>query len=233
MVKVDQAFEVRYFKDRNQFEVLVDFDKLREFKEKPEELSVYDVLADQKIFRDQKKGELASGNVLEQVFQGLGEEQVLKEILLKGECQIPTSYLNQLREEKKKQVVNYIVENAINGVTKTKFTPSMIESAISKLKFNFDPNSGFEHQAEEVVKILRREIPISMERVIMKIEIPGIHSGAFYGLFRKFGRVIKEYFDNSGNMHIHMEISESQIDKVASYIKEKSNLEGSYHIAKD
>jgi hypothetical protein len=58
MVKVDEAFEVRYKKGGEQFEVLVDFDKLKEFEKSPDTVSVYDVLADVKIFRDQKKGRL-------------------------------------------------------------------------------------------------------------------------------------------------------------------------------
>ena len=63
MVNIDDAFEVRYKKEKEQFEVLVDFDKLNEFK-KDNTISVYDVLADTKIFKDQRKGELASENIL-------------------------------------------------------------------------------------------------------------------------------------------------------------------------
>jgi len=57
--------------------------------------------------------------------------------LLKGECQIPTAYLNKLRDEKKLQVVNYIVENALNPTNKTKYTPTMIEGEINKVKYKF------------------------------------------------------------------------------------------------
>lgn len=233
MVNVDDAFEVRYKKNGDQFEVLVDFDKLKEFEKKPDEISVYDVLADVKIFKDQKRGELAAESLLEKSFRGLSEEQILKEILLKGECQIPTAYLNKLREEKKMQAINYIAENAINPATKSKYTNSMIESEVSKLKYSFDPNIGFEHQAQEVLKLLKKVMPISIDKVVLKIEIPPQYSGAFYGPFRKFGKVTKEFYDNNANLHLHLELTESQADNAINYIKQNTNNEGSYHISKD
>ncbi len=233
MVNVDDAFEVRYKKAGEMFEVLVDFDKLNEFKKKPNEVSVYDVVADVKIFKDQRKGDIASTNLLFDVFKTYNEEVIIKEILLKGECQIPTSYLNKLRDEKKMQVVNYIVENAVNPASKMKYTPSMIESEVSKLKYSFDPNVGFERQAEEVIKLLKKVMPISVDKVVLEIEVPGMYVGAFYGPFRKMGQITKEYYDNSGNLRMHMEVTQSQVDNVIEFIKAKTNNEASYFVKSD
>ncbi|MCA9496813.1 MAG: ribosome assembly factor SBDS [Nanoarchaeota archaeon] len=233
MVNVDEAFQIRYKFSGEEFQVLVDFNKLEEFKKKQDEISVYDVLADTKIFKDQKKGELASENILNKIFPSKTEEEILKEILLKGECQIPTAYLNKLREEKKIQVINYIVENAINAQTKSKFTPTMVESEVNKLKFNFDYRHNVQNQAEEIIKLLKKVMPISMEKIILEISIPAQYCGPFYGPFRKYGRVTKEYFDRDNNLRIHLEISETQIDQVANYIKTHSNGEGEYFVSKN
>jgi len=43
MVNVDDAFRVKYKVEKDEFQVLVDFDKLKEFIAKPDEVSVYDV----------------------------------------------------------------------------------------------------------------------------------------------------------------------------------------------
>jgi len=233
MVKVDEAFEVRYKFAGEKFEVLVDFDKLNEFKKKPEEISVYDVLADSKIFKDQKKGDIVADSDLRKAFGDKSEKEILKQILIKGECQIPTAFLNKLREEKKKQVINYIVENSVNPTTKARYTPTMVESEINKLKFNFDPNLDFSHQAEEVLKMLKKVMPISMEKVIIEMEIPGMHCGNFYGSFRKFGKIMKEYFDNDGNLRMHIEVMESKIDDVCNFIKNNSNGEGAYSVVRN
>ena len=233
MANIDESFEVRYKKAKEMFQVLVDFERLEDFKKRPEEINVYDVLSDTKIFKDQKRGELASQNTLNEIFNNLSEEEILKEILIKGECQIPTSYLNKKREEKKRQVISYICENAINPASKMKYTPTMLESEVNKIKYNFNPNTGFEKQAEEMIKLLKKIIPISVDKVLMKIEVPAQYAGAFYGPFRQFGKIEKEYYDNSGNLRIHLEITQSQTDKVINYIKQKSNNEASYHTVND
>lgn len=233
MVNVDDAFEVKYKFAGENFEVLVDFDKLQEFKKNSDNISVYDVLADTKIFKDQKKGEVASENFLSEKFKDKSVEEILKIILIKGECQIPTAYLNKLRGEKKLQVVNYIAENAVNPQTKSKYTSTMISSQIDRLKYNFDPNRDFINQAEEVLKDLKKVMPISMEKMIISLSIPGEFCGAFYGPFRKYGKIIKEYYDDLGNLKIHIEIMESMQDTVLNYISKNSNNQGEYQVLKD
>ena len=100
MVNVDDAFEMRYKFAGEEFQVLVDFDKLNEFKaqqgKSEQSIQISDVLADDKIFKDQKKGEVA------------------------------TAYLNKLRVDKKNQIISYIAEQSFNPQTKTKYTSSMI-----------------------------------------------------------------------------------------------------------
>ena len=237
MVSVDKAFEVRYKFAGEQFEVLVDFDKLQQFKKEQDKeektVELQDVLADDKIFKDQKKGELAKEELLKKAFGDKSEEEILKEILLKGECQIPTAYLNELRTKKKEQIINYIAEEAFNPQTKTRYTPSMIESGFDKIKFNIDPLKDYLYQAQEVIKLLKVQMPISMNRLLLLIKVPGMHCGNFYGEFRKMGQVKKEYFDDHGDMHIHFEISEASLDRVEQFIKEKSNSEAEYHRKQD
>jgi len=232
MVNVDEAFELKYKRNGESFEILVDFEKYKEFKKNPEKINIYDVLADDKIFKDQKKGEIASENLLKEIFNNKTIDEILTEILLKGDCQIPTAYLNKLRKEKKEQVINYIVENATNPQNKSKYTSSMISSEIDKLKFNFDPNINFISQAEDILKLLKKIMPISMDKIIVNIKIPGEFCGNFYGNFRKFGTIKKEYYDNSGNLVMHFEIMESLFDTITTNIKNNSNNQGEYYIMK-
>ncbi len=232
MVKINEAFELRYKKSGYEFEVLVDFEKLEEYRKDPEKISIYDVLADSKIFKDQKKGEIAPEKNLIETFPNLKEEQILKEILINGECQIPTAYLNKLREEKKNLVINYISQNAVNPATNTKYTASMIEREISNIKYNFSANKDYHEQAEDVLKIMKKNLPIAINKIIFEISIPPQYSNAFYGEFRKYGKITKEYYDRDANLRIHIEINSSRQDEVENYIKKHTNSEGSYHIPK-
>jgi len=233
MVKVDDAFEVKYKKAGVNFEVLVDFDKLNEYKKDIEKVSVFDVLADDKVFKDQKKGELASENELEKHFNTTSKNQILKQILLEGECQIPTAYKNKLREEKKKQVITYICENATNPQTKGKYARSMIESEIEKIRYNYTINQDYIHHANEILKQLKKVMPIAITKSKIQMKIPGTHCGNFYGPFRNYGKITKEKYDDYGNLCIEMEISDSIIDEVINYIKNKSNNEAEYVVMND
>ena len=229
MVKVNEAFEIRYKKAGEEVQTLVDFDELQKYREKPEETSIDDVVVDRKIYIDQKKGEIAPESTLEKIFNTQDEDTILKEILINGECQIPTAYLNKLRENKKEQIINYIAENSVNPQTKTKYTYTMIENAFSDIKYQIDPFKSPITQAEEVLKKLKTKLPISMDTTVIIAKIPGTYCGKFYGKFRNFGKIKKEFYDEQGNLHLHIEISESLIDTVTSYIKENTNGEGEYY----
>lgn len=233
MVDVNKAFTVRYKKDNKELEILVDFDLLEDFKKDPNNKNIYDILADYKIYKDQKKGEIAPETFLKELFNNKDEETILKEIAINGECQIPTAYLNKLREEKKMQVINYISENSVNPANKSKYTRSMIEGEINKLKYNFNGNRDHVKQAEEVTQLLKKIMPISIEKIVIEINVPGMYCGAFYGPFRKYGNITKEYFDKDGNLRMHMETTHGLVDDVINYIKNKSNNEAEYFIRND
>lgn len=234
MVKVDEAFEVKYKKAKANFEVLVDFDKLNEFKKNQEKeetknkTSVFDVLADDKVFKDQKKGELASENELEAHFNTNNQEQILKTILIEGECQIPTAYKNKLRDQIKRQIITYISENATNPQTRGKYANTMIESEIEKIRFNYEINKDYLPQANEMLKLLKKVMPIAITKSKIQMRIPGMHCGNFYGQFRQLGKTINEKFDEHGNLCLEMEVSDSVIDRVIDEIKRKSNNEAEY-----
>jgi ribosome maturation protein Sdo1 len=109
----------------------------------------------------------------------------------------------------------------------------MIESAYDKIKFNVDPLKDFVYQAQEVLKLIKVQIPIAISHILLLINVPGEHCGNFYGEFRKLGQVKKEFFDDHGEMHIHFQINEVDLNRVEQFIKEKANNEAEYHIKKD
>lgn len=233
MVNVDKAFEVKYKKAGDNFEVLVDFEKLNDFKKNQETTSIFDVLADDKVFKDQKKGELASENELKSHFKTTNQEEILKKILLEGECQIPTAYKNKLRDQKKRQIITYISENATNPQSRGKYAQTMIEQEINKIKYNYEINKDYLPQANDILKLLKKVMPIAITSSKIQMRIPGMHCGNFYGNFRQQGKILNEKFDDQGNLCLEMEVSDSIIDRVIEDIKRKSKNEGEYVVLND
>ena len=67
--------------------------------------------------------------------------------------------------------------------------------------------------------------------IIIQMKIPAQYCSPFYSpKFKSFGKIDKEFFDNSNFMNIQMEISESKIDEITNYIKQNSNGEGEYFV---
>lgn len=234
MVKVDESCILRYKKEGETIEALIDFKLLLQFKnDSKSNISIYDIYADTRLFSDSKNGLEVSNDVITKLFNGKSEEEILTILANDGGPQIPTAYLNELREKKKTQVVEFIASNAINPQTKGKYTPNMIKSEFDSLKISIDPNQDHIHQAESALKELKKKMPISMESSLLIIQVDGQYSGNFYGEFRKFGTIQKEFYDDSGSLHIHINVLSGKVDSVISFIKQKTNDTGSYHIQKD
>jgi ribosome maturation protein SDO1 len=231
MVNVDDAFQVSYKREGEEFQVLVDFDELQKFKKKSNEISVHDVLADSHIYKDQKKGELASQIALDKVFANKEEDEIFKEILLKGECQIPTAFLNKLREEKREQIINYLAQNAVNA-NGARYSQTVIRDAINKLSFTVNPNQDAMYQVDDILKLLKKEMPIKIETSVLEIAVPPQYMSAFFGPFRKMGTVTKEYYDDQGQLRLHLEVTSGAKEDVIEYVKKHSNNEASYHVSK-
>ena len=224
----EEHFQVSYVKNSNHLEVLVDFEKYEKFK-KNQEISIWDVVISEDVFIDQKKGQTFPENELKTLFDTSNKEEILKEIVLKGKCQIPIEHTNKLREEKKKQIVNYISSNSVNPQTKMKYSFDMIENEISKLSVSINPNENFIHQAEKILKKLEEKIPISLKLKTLDIKIPVKYISVFQSRIRSFGIIKKEFYENDGSLKIHLEFLEGRLEEVIEFIKNSSKNECEYH----
>jgi ribosome maturation protein SDO1 len=225
----NENFIVKYKKEGVVFEILVDFENLEKFKEEKEEIDVYDVVFDTDIYFDIKKAKRADKESIEKAFENIEEKEILSEILKKGDCQIPTQFKNKRREEIKNQIIQYIVDSCINPQTNSKFTNSTILDQIEKISFSINTNMDHIHQAEEVIKKLTSIMPIKISMKNILMTIPSKYSNKFLGEFRKYGKITKELWDNHGDLKLHMEINENNLDRTIEFIKRNSNGEAEYH----
>ena len=238
MVKVDESCIIRYKKFGEQIEALVDFklllQYLQELKEKQSsEISIHDIYADTQLYADSKKGDVVDAGTLQKIFGNKSEEEMLVVIAKEGDPQIPTSYLNEQREKKKEQIIEYLASHTINPQTNGKYTPSMIKSEFDSLQISIDPNSDHIHQAEQALKELRKKMPIKIDSVVLIMQVEAQYAGNFYGKFRSFGTIQKEFYDDQGHLHIHIEIGAGRLDEVEEYIKMNSKNTASYHIQRE
>ncbi len=191
-------------KDGHRFEIVVDGVKAWKWKE-GEIKDIREVLVVEEVFKDARRGDLAKRDLLIKYFGTEDPIEIAKVILKKGEVPVPTEYRRELIERKRRAVINYISQNAIDPRTKLPIPPSRIENAMEKAKVRIDPNLPIEKIVEEVVEKIRPILPIKFEKKKVKIIIPAKYSPKVYGYLKKF-RIEKERWLEDGSLLCIVEI---------------------------
>lgn len=166
------------------FEILVDVDKAVEFKKMGKGV-IGDVLAIDAVFSDSKKGFHASEKDLKEAFGTNDVNAVAEKIIKNGEIQLPTEYKEKQREGKEKQIVDFIVRNAVDPRTDRPYTSERIERSLDEAGVNIT-NKPIESQINEIIEKLRPILPIKIETKKLIITVPAQYTGQVYGLLSTY-----------------------------------------------
>lgn len=204
MVDVDRAVIARLKKEGNVFEILVDCDKALEYRG-GKNVSLNDVVATDDIFKDVKKGEKASENVLKSIFKTEDPMQIAAIIIKEGEIQLTASHRDKIREEKRKRIVEIIHRNAIDSKTGLPHPPQRIENAMNEAKIYIDEHKGAEEQVDDVLKKIRAIIPIKFETREIAVRIPDKYAGQSYSVLKRY-KLLRDEWQNDGSLVAVVEI---------------------------
>ena len=204
MVKIDDAVIARIEKHGHKFEVLVDPDIAMDLKHK-KEINFSDLLADDKVFKDSRKGDEQSPELLIEVFGTSDINEVATKIIETGDVQLTTEQRKHFLVKKKAEVINLIVMNAVDPQTKTPHPPQRIENAMEQAKVHVDAFKSADEQLEGIIDAIKRIIPVSIEKIKFAIKIPAIHAGKCSSIIHKF-TVKKEQWLNDGSLAAEFEL---------------------------
>lgn len=197
MVTVDKAIIARLKQGKEHFEVLVDCDNALLLKQgKP--IDMKDVLADEKVFSDAKKGLLASGTRVKSVFGTDDVAAVARKIIKEGEVQLTAEHKARLFKEKKRRILEYIHSNGVDPKTKLPHPLSRIELAFEEAKIHIDEHKDEMQQVEAILKKLRPILPISFDSSQFSVIVPTQYGGKVHAVLRGVARVVKEEWGGQG-----------------------------------
>ncbi len=220
MVNIEDAVIAKLKKNGEKFEVLVDCELAIKFR-KDNSIDINDVLAVRNIFKDAKKGEVAPH--LYEAFGTDNIEKIAAQIIKHGEIQLTAEYKRKLTEQKKKEVIGKIVESAMDPRTKLPIPPQRLELAIEQAHINFDPFKSAEEQLQTVVEKLRPILPLSFEKRKFEVIIPAQHSGACYGILKKYGKISKETWLGSGALQAEIEMPAKMAEDFMDELNKKTH----------
>jgi len=197
MVTVEEAVIARLKTHGQNFEILVDCNNAIAIREN-KNVDMKDVLAAMKIFTDAKKGLEASEGAMKQIFKTNDPEEVAKQIIKKGDMQLTSEYRSNLRENKRKQVINIIHRNGVDPRTHAPHPVNRIENALEEAKFHFDEFASVQKQLQEALKKLKPIIPIKFEVKEIAVKISPEYAGKAYSIVKNYGTILREEWQNNG-----------------------------------
>ncbi|ETA67117.1 MAG: ribosome maturation protein [Methanolobus sp.] len=198
MVSLDESVIARLKKGKHQFEVLVEPEGAFSLK-RGEDVKMEDIIAVESVFTDAAQGDHAGESELTSAFETNDVMDIARQIILHGELQLTKEQRKQILEEKTRQVITIIAQNAINPQTRTPHPPARIEKAMEEAKIHIDPLKGVDEQVNIVMKAIRPIIPIRFEEVDIAVKIPGEYAAKSYGDIANFGTLVKNEWQNDGS----------------------------------
>jgi ribosome maturation protein SDO1 len=197
---------VRLIVGNDKFEILVKPDLALEYKlGKRNDLS--SVLISDEIYSDANKGSRISTDKLNKHFKTTNSNEVIKQILLKGELNLTTDQRRKMVEEKRKQIIQYINKNLVDPKTKLPHPIQRIENGLEDIRVVIDPFKKAEDQIKLVVDSLRKVLPLASELSQLTITIPKTFSSNSIGFIKSSGSVISEEWLSDGSLKVRIEIN--------------------------
>lgn len=188
------------------FEVMVDMEKALAFKKG--DASSEDFLEVDTIFTDSKKGNVASNSDLEEAFKTIDVNQIAQKIVKNGELNVTQEHRSGEQEKKFKQVVDFLVRNAVDPQTGNPHTAERIQNAINESNVNIK-NMPVENQINDILTELSKVLPIKIETKRVKIVIPAIHTGKAYGVVNQYKE--KEAWLENGDLEVIVNVPSGAI----------------------
>lgn len=180
------------------FEVIVDCDKALALKKqgKINASVLRDVLAIDNVYSDYKKGFRAKEQELKDAFGTDNVYEIAAKIISEGEIQLPQEYREKAREQKMKQIVDFLARNCIDPRTNAPYTAERITSAIKQVGASIDETRGADEQALDIIKKLMPIMPIKIETKRIKVTIPPTYVGQAYSILKNFKKESEDWLSD-------------------------------------
>lgn len=185
------AIRIRYDKG-NVFEIMVDPELAKEAKLEGKEHDIQRLLFVQEVFVDAGKGERASADELEDEFGTRQVMEAARQIFDEGEMQLTTDQKAEMREEKRRQVVDMIARRAQDPKSGNPHPPQRVRNALEEAGFHVSWDSDVEEKFDEAIDGIRPIIPVSLDEKTVAIRLPVDKAGKAYDRIQQVADVEDE-----------------------------------------
>jgi ribosome maturation protein SDO1 len=218
----------RFSFEGEKFEILVKPDPALDYKMgKKKDLSA--VLVSDEIYTDSGKGTKPSTEKLLKAFKTEDLTEIAQIIMQKGDLNLTTDQRRKMIDDKRKQIIEFIVKTYVDPRTHLPHPPVRIENALKDGRVSIDPQKNVEEQVKEIVEKLRSIIALKSENLNLEIIIPAQYASQSYAVLKSVGSLKKEEWQNNGSLKAILEIPAAArpnvIDRLGSITKGSASVE--------
>jgi rRNA metabolism protein, SBDS family len=152
-IKLTNVSLVRMKKGKKRFEIACYQNKVQDWRLKVEK-DIDEVLQIPLVFQNVSKGQVANNEDLLKCFGTTNQDEIIQEILNKGEIQLNEKERTANLQQKQNEFLTIISTKCINPKSKKRYPPSMIQKALDQLKFHLNPSKAAKLQALDAIKLL-------------------------------------------------------------------------------
>ena len=219
---------VRYSFEGEKFEILVKPDPALDYKlGKKKDVSA--VLVSEEIYTDSGKGTKPGNEKLLNAFKTNDQTEIAQIILQKGDLNLTTDQRRKMIDEKKKQIVQFIVKTYVDPKSHLPHPPIRVEQAMKDARVSVDPQKSVDEQVQDIVEKLRSIIALKSENLQLEIIIPAQYASQSYAVLKSVGSLKNEEWQNNGSLKAILEIPAAArpnvIDKLGSITKGSASVE--------
>ncbi len=185
------------------FEILVNSAKAIDYR-KTGQSPVSDIIAFDGVFSDYRKGLRIKEKDLSDAFGTDDLGQIYEKILKQGELMLPIEFKQEAREEKMKQIVEFLSKSTVDPKTSKPHPSNRIMSAMEQVGINLKENESVETQARNALKLIQKILPIKFETKRIEIKVPSMHTARAYGILKD--SLIKEEWLADGSLLVVVEL---------------------------
>ena len=192
MVSLEKAVIARYSFAGHKFEILVDPHLAADVKS-GKDISIDELFAIDRIFKDANKGEEQSPETIKSAFKTDDLKEISRQIITKGEVQLTTEQRRTLKEKKTQEIIAYFARHSINPQTKAPNPPQRIENAMAEARISVDIFKPVQEQIPEILKEIKKILPISIENLEVAIMLPAAYAGKGQAFLHRYNMKKQEW----------------------------------------
>ncbi|KAH7916481.1 SBDS protein C-terminal domain-containing protein [Hygrophoropsis aurantiaca] len=225
-IKLTNVSVVRLKKGGKRFEIACYKNKVQEWRNGVE-TNLDDVLQISNVFMNVSKGEVAKSNDLQKAFNTTKVDDVVKEILKKGELQVGDKEREHDLTSLRKEIATLVAEKCVDPATQRPYPVGMIEKAMAEAGISVKVGKTAKSQVSETLRLIQSgsTLPIQRARMRIRVVLPSEDGDRIKEQVHALAEKIEREDTNEG-LEITMLIDPSQFRAITELLQKECKGRG-------